>query len=135
MINGLTHIAVRITDLQRSLAFYTGVLGLRETWRYTSPEGQVILVYLKVADGQFIELFPVDAAVKASDDGRCGYVHICLQVDDIQAAYERITGAGVPALYGEPTLQVDESWQFWVADPDGNPIEFHQFTPKSIQLL
>jgi lactoylglutathione lyase/glyoxylase I family protein len=44
-----------------------------------------------------------------------------------------MTGRGLVAR-GEPILGADGSWQFWTADPDGNPIEFHQFTPESRQI-
>jgi hypothetical protein len=35
---------------------------------------------------------------------------------------------------GEVSLGSDQSWQAWLADPDGNRIELHAYTPESKQL-
>lgn len=132
LIIGLTHAAVRVTDIAKSLDFYSGLLGLPEQFRLTNDEGEAWLVYLKVAEHQFVELFP--GATGMHEAPKCaGTVHICLEVDDIQASYTELTGRGL-ATKGEPKLGADGSWQFWTADPDGNPIEFHQFTPESRQM-
>lgn len=132
MITGLTHAAVRVTDLDRSLEFYTKVLGIPEQFRLTRDDGTPWLVYLKLAEGQFIELFPGAKGPHTPPEG-AGVVHICLLVDDIQATYKELTGRGLVA-HKEPILGADGSWQFWTADPDGNPIEFHQFTAESRQV-
>ena len=132
MIIGLTHAAVRVTDIGKSLEFYTGLLGLPEQFRLTNDKGEPWLIYLKVAERQFIELFPGATGPHEAPQG-AGVVHICLEVDDIQATYNEFTGRGL-VTRGEPILGADGSWQFWTADPDGNPIEFHQFTPESRQM-
>jgi lactoylglutathione lyase len=132
MITGLTHAAILVADLDRSLRFYVEVLGLPEQFRLMNDDGGVCLVYLKVGDGQFVELFPGAKAAHA-EPGGAAFVHICLQVDDIQAAYRELTARGLVAK-GEPILGGDNAWQFWTEDPDGNPIEFHQFTSESKQI-
>ena len=132
MITGLTHAAIQVTDLDRSLEFYTKVLGLPEQFRLTNDEGHPWLVYLKITDGQFIELFPTAKGAHVKPEGSA-VVHICLQVDDIQEAYRELTSRGLVAQ-GQPILGADNSWQFWIEDPDGNPIEFHQFTAESMQI-
>jgi lactoylglutathione lyase len=133
MIKGLTHVAVRVTDIEKSLEFYCDILGLREQFRLTDEEGSPRLVYIEVAPRQYIELFPgaeaPNEAVKHS-----AAVHICLEVDDIQESHREMTERGLQP-HGEPKLAMDNSWQFWTSDPDGNPIEFHQFTPESLQLV
>ena len=133
MIIGLTHIAVRVSDLERSLDFYVNKLSLKEQFRINGEDGAPRLVYVKVADRQFIELFPGANGPYAEPEG-AGYVHICLQVDDIQKTYEELTGKGIVAN-GEPFIAIDNAWQFWTKDPDGNPIEFHQFIAESMQIL
>lgn len=132
MITGLTHAAVRVTDIDRSMDFYINVLGLSEQFRISGEDGRPRLVYLKVAEGQFIELFPGAKGPHADPEG-AAVVHICLQVDDIHEAHRELTGRGLRA-HGEPIMGADNSWQFWTSDPDGNPIEFHQFTAESMQL-
>jgi lactoylglutathione lyase len=133
MIKGLTHVALRVTDLEKSVEFYSDILGLREQFRLTGEDGTPWLVYLQVAPNQFIELFP-GAEGPHQPPRNAGAVHVCLEVDDIQASYRELTERGLIAT-GEPILGADQSWQFWTSDPDGNPIEFHQFTPDSMQLV
>jgi lactoylglutathione lyase len=132
MIRSLTHAAVRATDLERSVAFYRDVLGLAEHFRLKGEDGRTFLVYMKIADGQFIELFPGGSGV-SSNQPTSGIVHLCFEVDNIHEAYRRLTHRGIASLYGEPVLAADHTWQFWIADPDGTPIEFHQFTDRSMQ--
>jgi lactoylglutathione lyase len=132
MIKGLTHVAIRVQDVERSVAFYRDVLGLNEHFRLTNEAGAPILVYIRVTASQFIELFP-GANEPRLETNASGAVHICLEVDDIQKSFAEMTGRGLEAT-GQPVLGADNSWQFWTKDPDGNPIEFHQFTPESLQL-
>jgi len=132
MITGLTHVAVRVSDLVRALDFYVDMLGLTEQFRLENDAGVPWLVYIKVCDSQFIELFP-GASGPHEPPKTAGLVHICLQVDDIHKTYAELIARGVVPR-GEPIVGGDGSWQFWTSDPDGNPIEFHQFTPDSRQI-
>jgi predicted enzyme related to lactoylglutathione lyase len=61
-----------------------------------------------------------------------GILHFCLETDDIDAVVARLTELGVPVT--PKKLGVDNSWQAWLEDPDGNKIEIHQYTPTSTQL-
>ena len=132
MIRGISHIAVRVTDIERSLAFYRGILGFRERFRLIKDDGSVRLVYLQLADRQFVELFPGAEGPYAVGQ-TSAWVHLCLEVDDIDETYRYLTARGL-VTRGEPILGADRSWQFWTTDPDGNQIEFHQFTPESRQM-
>ncbi len=132
MIIGLTHVAVSVTNIERSIEFYIQKLGLKEQFRLNGDDGTPFLVYIKVAEGQFIELFPGAEGPNAKQSA-AGLVHICLQVDDIHKTYKELTGRGILAN-GEPLIACDNAWQFWTNDPDGNPIEFHQFIAESMQL-
>jgi lactoylglutathione lyase len=55
MIIGLGHVAYKVTDIDRSIEFYCEKLGLKEAFRLNHENGELMLVYLKVAEGQFIE--------------------------------------------------------------------------------
>jgi len=133
LIKALSHIAVLVTDIDKSLDFYCRILGLKEHFRLTREDGSLRLVYLKVAERQFIELFP---------GGKGNYVrpntpamvHICIEVEDIQAAYKEFTSRGLVA-HREPVQGDCGAWQFWTTDPDGVPIEFHQFVPGESKQL
>ena len=131
-ITGLGHAAIRVSDLEASLAFYAK-LGLQEAFRLPKADGTGVgLVYVRIADNVFLELFPGGTERPAGGPTQLGYAHACLLVDDIQAAYRDFTGQGVPAT-GEPKLGRDGNWQFWVTDPDGTRLEVMQIMPDSLQ--
>lgn len=133
MIKALAHIAIQVTDLEKALGFYCGILELKEVFRLKDDSGRVFLVYLKLAERQFLELFP--AAKESHQNNLCaGPIHLCLEVDDIQNAYQTIRDKGWKMKTEAPILGMDQTWQFWVDDPDGNPIEFHQYSPQSMQF-
>ncbi|MHB0913766.1 MAG: VOC family protein [Armatimonadota bacterium] len=132
MLKGLSHVAVLVTDLERSLEFYTKIPGIEEHFRLTWEDGRVRLVYLRVGRDQFIELFP-RAEQPFARTSNAGLDHFCLEVDDIRAMQDSLAAKGILPTRG-PNLGADGAWQFWVQDPDGNFFEFHQFTPDSMQL-
>ncbi|GCE45456.1 lactoylglutathione lyase [Thermosporothrix hazakensis] len=128
MIRGIGHLALRITNLERSLDFYCAKLGLKEVFRL-DREGQPSpwIVYLQVAHNQFLELFPGEEAQHLPEGS---FQHLCLVVDDMQATLKELEKRGVP-IAGEPQRGLDNNWQYWLKDPDGNPIELMQIDPSS----
>ena len=56
-IVGIGHIAIRVKDIDRTLDFYRDKLGFREMFRL-ERDGKLWLMYLRVTDTQYIELFP-----------------------------------------------------------------------------
>src|SRR6478609_9402070 len=54
----LAHIALRANNLERTLDFYTNKLGCKEILRLNWQDGKVWLVYLRVTDTQYLEIFP-----------------------------------------------------------------------------
>ena len=132
MITGLGHIAFRITDLEKSLDFYCAKLGFTEAFRL-EREGEFSpwIVYIQVAPNQFIELFP-GAKGENTSRGPVGYNHFCLVVDDLPATLRELAGRGLE-ITGAPQQGLDNNWQYWINDPDGNAIELMQIVPESPQ--
>ena len=132
MITGLGHIAFRITDLEKALDFYCAKLEFTEAFRL-EREGEFSpwIVYIQVAPNQFIELFP-GAKGENTSRGPVGYNHFCLVVDDLPATLRELAGRGLE-ITGEPQKGLDNNWQYWIKDPDGNAIELMQITPESPQ--
>ena len=81
MLKGITHVALSVAEIDRSLEFYRK-LGAEETFRLLREDGSLGLVYLRVAGTQFIELFP-GANGPHERPSNARYVHMCLEVDDI----------------------------------------------------
>ncbi|CAN5140213.1 hypothetical protein BH10PSE9_BH10PSE9_02560 [soil metagenome] len=57
-ITGLGHVAIKVKDIDRTLAFYTGLLGMQEMMRINKDDGSLWIVYLRISDTQFLEVFP-----------------------------------------------------------------------------
>ena len=132
MLKGLTHVAIWVTDIERSLDFYLRIPGCTEHFRLHKEDGSVWLIYLRVGPNQFIELFP-RAQGPHERPANAGYAHCCLEVDDMQAWHRALIEAGITPK-SEPRMGADGSWQVWIDDPDGNPIEFQELVPGSMHL-
>lgn len=129
MITGIGHVAIFVSDLERSLDFYCNRLGLRRAF-HLDREGTPSpwIVYLQIAPGYFLELF--SGGANKSVPRSPGYHHFCLLVDDLAATLKELEASGLP-ISGEPVRGLDQNWQFWLSDPDGNPIELMQISDDS----
>ena len=128
MIKALAHICFTCRDLEASIRFYQAKLGFRHGFDFINDQGKRTGVYLHIGGRSFIELFQGEVGAPAE---KPSYRHFCLEVDDIEKTVAALRAEGVevtPVKMGS-----DNSWQAWLADPDGNRIELHQYTPQSKQ--
>ena len=132
-ITGIGHIALKVYDFDTSLAFYRDRLGFAEMLRINRDDGALWLVYLRVTDEQFIEIFPGAENERSPGWNGNAITHVCLTVDDLDAVVERVERAGIKLLIEKKTA-ADGNRQAWIEDPDGNRIEFMQLSPDSLQL-
>lgn len=132
-IAGYAHVAIKVSDLDRSLDFYVNKLGFAEMMRLHKDDGSVWLVYLRITDDQYLEVFPDAETDRAPGWNANGMNHMCLAIEDIEALVREIEAAGIPLLM-PLKFAVDGNWQAWIEDPDGNRIELMQMSPESMQL-
>ena len=130
-VSSIAHVAIRVKDVDRSLDFYVGKLGMREMMRL-DRDGGLWLLYLRITDTQFLEVFPEGVGERAAEREAVGFNHICLEVGDIDAALRELQTAGV-ALIRDKQMGADGNWQAWIEDPDGHRIELMQMMPDSLQ--
>ncbi|BCP51500.1 lactoylglutathione lyase [Kaistia sp. 32K] len=145
---GLAHIAIKVKEEARTLAFYRDGLGFPEMFRLNHEDGRLWLAYLRISDTQYLEVFPEAEGDAASRPGTNGIDHICLQVEGIDEVAERVKANGIalcrwtqtpdgPALLPDPdaapVLGQDGNRQFWIKDPDGIRIEFMEMAEGSLQ--
>ena len=128
MITGLAHICFTVRDLEKAEAFYRDVLGFRHAFDFRNEKGEKFGAYLHIRGRTFLELFK--GASGGPREGQ-SYQHCCLEVDDIWRSVADLRAKGIEV--SEPVLGSDQSWQAWLADPDGNRIELHHYTPASWQ--
>jgi catechol 2,3-dioxygenase-like lactoylglutathione lyase family enzyme len=127
MFTRIAHVCLTAKDLQRSVAYYEK-LGLGILFRFTR-KGSEFGVYMKLSDGNFVEIFEDPNLGPVVNNG---IAHFCLETDDIDAVMGQLTERGVP--FTPKKLGVDNTWQIWLEDPDGNKFEVHQYTPTSTQF-
>ena len=126
----LGHVAFRVRDLERSVAWYAAAFGAREAFRANRDDGTPQLVYVELAPGQFIEFFPGGVNPIAEPDEPLGYAHTCLVVDDVAATLAHLATLGVtpsvPARVGRAGQELA-----FIEDPDGNRLELMAIPPGS----
>jgi glyoxylase I family protein len=144
MIKGFHHAAISTPDLERCIDFYTRVIGGEVAWTFGWPEGtpeaeEVIGVansaanaaMLKVGNS-FLEVFEFTAPAQPDRANRDsvhqhGITHVCLEVTDIEAEYQRLKDAGMTFKCAPKTQ--DGSAMVYGHDPDGNVVELLEFFP------
>ena len=130
-VSSIAHVAIRVKDVDRTLDFYVGKLGMREMMRL-DRDGRLWLLYLRITDTQFLEVFPEGVGERAAERDAVGFNHLCLEIADIDVALHELEAAGVP-LIREKQMGADGNWQAWIEDPDGHRIELMQMMPESLQ--
>ena len=130
----LGHIALRVGDLDASLAFYEK-LGFREMTRLLNDRGEAWIVYLRINDDQYLELFPKGVQRPSTTPDTIGIFHICLTVADIDATFAALEKVGIHASKPRSSkIGVDGNRGAWLEDPDGTQIEVMEMAPDCIQL-
>ena len=89
-INAVDHIAINTVDIEESVRFYSDVMGFKLVKRV--PNGDNILVYLKINDNITLELFDWKKEIQYYElpENCSGTVHIALGVDGIHEWYEHL---------------------------------------------
>jgi glyoxylase I family protein len=128
-ITGVHHIAVRALDFDRSVAFYTTVLGLplKSTW--TRKTGRA--AFVEISPGSYMEIFEW-APVEHS--GEAPILHFCLRTDDVDGMTERARAAGYRITVEPVNSDIETSIGLmklrlsYVEGPDGEAIELMSST-------
>lgn len=131
---GVGHVAYVVSDMKRSMEFYSDKLGFKLIYELADEQGNPWLYYLRVKDGSYIELFYGGTkAVKMNHDS-AGFMHLCLECDDVYPTVEELRAKGI-AIDVEAKQGKDKNYQAWIRDPDGNKIELMTIDPESPQAM
>ena len=145
---GISHVAVGVSDMDRSLVFYRDIVGLRVT--LDTVEGAFTgdpagnrrrAVYLRTEDGPHAFFVVLDQQLDREPFGtpprilQLGTHHFSFWVDDLEATFERLVGEGFRSVlrptaadavaYGEAAGS-GRVLTAIVKDPDGNPVQLDQ---------
>ena len=130
-ITKLLHTRMRVSDMEQTIAFYTGVLGLEVIERKTSPRGSH-LAFLKVPNSEeLIEVtsFPPSGPVRVQED----LVHLAFQVENLDDTIAALTAQGVKITDG-PTETSSGSRFLFIDAPDGYEIELIE-RPNGVKIV
>ena len=123
----ILHTMLRVGNLERSIAFYTEVLGMQVLRREDYPEGKFTLAfvgYQPEKDGAVLEL-TYNYGVENYDPGTA-FGHVAIEVDDAYRACEQVKQKGGKVLREAGPMLHGSTVIAFVADPDGYKIEFIQ---------
>jgi lactoylglutathione lyase len=119
------HVGLRVSDLERSLAFYTGV-------GYTvvgSVEGTPFgtLTMLRLPDDGFVTIELVCDPARSAAELGAGINHLVIQVESLEATLAELAARGIAAEPPGGPAGSDGPRTSWITDPDGYRIELVQW--------
>lgn len=123
-ILGVAHMAVYVSDLGKSRAFYEGFLGFEEPFSLKRKDGTDRIAFIKINDHQYLELF----AEEPKTDGRLN--HISIYTDDALRMRDYLASRGVkvPEKVGKGQTG---NYNFNIRDPDDHTVEIVEYQPDS----
>jgi lactoylglutathione lyase len=123
----ILHTMLRVGNLEKSIVFYTEVLGMKVLRRRDYPDGKFTLAfvgYQDEADGSVLELTH-NWGVERYDLGE-GYGHVAIEVDDAYRSCEEVKRRGGKVTREAGPMKHGVTVIAFVEDPDGYKIEFIQ---------
>lgn len=120
----LLHTMLRVTELDRSIKFYTELLGMKLLKQNDYPEGRFTLAFLgygEVSDSTVLELthnWDTDQYDLGS-----GFGHLAIAVDDVYQACQQIKDSGGNVIREAGPMKHGSTILAFVEDPDGYQIE------------
>jgi lactoylglutathione lyase len=130
MVNNCSflHTMLRVGDLERSVRFYTGPLGMQELRRRDVPEGKYTLVfvgYAAEATGAAVIELTYNYGVDTYDLGTA-FGHLAIGVPDVAATCAALRAAGAKIAREPGPVKFGSTVIAFVEDPDGYKIELIQ---------
>lgn len=120
----ILHTMLRVGNLQRSIEFYTSVLGMKLLRQKDYPDGKFTLAF--VGYGPESETSAIELTYNWHTDKYdlgSGYGHIALEVDDVYEACDDIRQRGGKIIRDAGPMNAGTTIIAFVEDPDGYPIE------------
>jgi catechol 2,3-dioxygenase-like lactoylglutathione lyase family enzyme len=148
---GLDHVGFSVSDLDRSVSWYTDFFGdppqLRKVWdvEYVSrivgyPNCKMDCAFWRLPGGTILELIQYlepPAGIVDMESYNAGNGHLCLVTEDLAADFERLRGRVQfrdPNPVRIPWGPYEGGWACYLRDPDGISIELMQLRPGGPQI-
>lgn len=131
-VMALGHVVLKVSNLERSLAFYAGVLGMTVVARRTI-RARPMAFFSVTGNHHDLALAEVGAGATAAPEEGLGLAHLALKVgeslDDLRAARAQLQAHGVVI---DRTVNHRVAQSLYVRDPDGHGIELYVDADASI---
>jgi lactoylglutathione lyase len=121
----MLHTMIRVGDLERSVAFYTGPMGMKELRRRDVPDGKYTLVFVGYAEestGAAVIELTYNYGTASYDMGNA-FGHLAVGVPDIYATCDKLRAAGAKITREPGPVKFGTTVIAFVEDPDGYKIE------------
>ena len=117
------HIALNVSDYERSKVFYIEKLGFQILWEYTFPSGTR---RMDCVQGQTrLEIFCNSIAGNGYQERNLGYRHLCFLTEDIEGLAFKLKESGIVVEDIRTDMMSGGKMTFF-RDPDGIVIELHE---------
>ena len=136
-IRGFSHVCIRVSAMDRALAFYREILGfdvvfdvelageaLDDVTGEADASGRMVGGLLGGTSVELLEITSNADSPVARSSPMLGYTNISLSVDDLDAAQATAASAGVRP---SPVVSIGGVRMFFISDPDGTPIEIIEY--------
>lgn len=120
----ILHTMLRVADLDRSIDFYTDILGMKLIRRKDFPDGNFTIAFLGYGDEQDNAVLELTYNWGQSDyDMGTAYGHIAIEVDDVYEATAKAKAGGAIVLREAGPMNAGTTILSFLQDPDGYQIE------------
>lgn len=127
-VQSLGHVVLKVRDLKRSEAFYSGVLGITVVSRISHP---VHMSFFTLGNHHDFAIIEVGDDAPSPDPRATGLAHIAFKIGETVANFDSmrsdLDSAGIDSLY---TAERDFTTSLHLLDPDGNEVELYIDTSR-----
>ena len=128
-ITGLDHIGLRVSNVEASLAFYAGILGLEtervDQWR----RGEVNFPSVRLDGSTLIDFFAADPGDRVDKERNQDHFCLVIEATDMQALKTHFHSIGVDVHDGPDTRwgAHGNGTSLYIRDPDDNIVELRHY--------
>ena len=121
------HTMIRVGDLERSVNFYTKLLGMKELRRRDVPDGKYTLVFVGYGDEDSNAVIELTYNYGVTDyDQGSAFGHLAVGVPDVAVACQKVRTGGGKVTREPGPVKFGSTVIAFVEDPDGYKIELIQ---------